>query len=401
MSTPDPLAEAPPPSAEALAHSRRVCARIKAEIEATDEGRLGFDRYMELALYAPGLGYYSAGVHKFGAGGDFVTAPEISPLFSRCLARQCASVLEQLGGGDVLEVGAGSGVMAADMLAELEALAQLPQRYLILELSGDLRRRQQALLAERVPHLAARVEWLERLPEQPLRGIIVGNEVLDALPVKRVMRSAHGWRELCAGCHRGALIEVSREVDDHLAAALQKLPDDLPEGYRTEINTGLAPWLKSLVEVLGEGVMLWLDYGLPRAEYYHPQRFSGTLRCHYRHRAHDDPWRWPGLQDITAWVDFTAVAETATEAGLYLMGYTTQAHFLIGSGLDTLAGDALADPGAGESEAEVRRRLDVASQIKRLTLPEEMGEAFKAVGFTTDPALRLSGFALRDLTNRL
>lgn len=401
MSTPDPLADVSPPSPEALAHSRRVCERIKAEIEATDEGRLGFDRYMELALYAPGLGYYSAGVHKFGAGGDFVTAPEISPLFSRCLARQCAEVLAQIGGGDVLEVGAGSGVMAAEMLIEMDALDQLPQRYFILELSGDLRQRQQALLTERVPQLAPRVEWLDRLPDEPLRGVMVGNEVLDALPVKRVVRSAHGWRELCAGLQRDELIEVSREVDASLAAALQKLPDNLPEGYRTEINTGLAPWLKSLAGVLGEGVMLWLDYGLPRAEYYHSQRFSGTLRCHYRHRAHDDPWRWPGLQDITAWVDFTAVAEVLTEAGLPVIGYTTQANFLLGGGLDVLAAEALQDPGAGESEAETRERLDMASQIKRLTLPSEMGEAFKAIGFATDPALRLSGFALRDLTNRL
>lgn len=397
----DPLADVPAPSPEALAHSRRVCAQIEAEIEATDEGRLGFDRYMELALYAPGLGYYSAGVHKFGAGGDFVTAPEISPLFSRCLARQCAGVLEQLGGGDILEVGAGSGAMAADMLAEMAALEQLPQRYFILELSGELRQRQQTLLAERVPQLASRVEWLDRLPDNPLRGIILGNEVLDALPVKRVMRSAHGWRELCAGIQAGALIEVSREVDDALARQLEKLPGNLPEGYRTEINTGLAPWLKSLTEVLGEGLMLWLDYGLPRAEYYHPQRFGGTLRCHYRHRAHDDPWRWPGLQDITAWVDFSAVAEAVTEAGLHLIGYTTQAHFLLGGGMDVLAGDALGDPGGGESEAQTRQRLDISSQIKRLTLPSEMGEAFKAIGFATDPALTMPGFAMRDLANRL
>ena len=401
MGASDPLADVPPPSPEALAHSQRVAAHIKAEIEATEDGRLGFDRYMELALYAPGLGYYSAGAHKFGADGDFVTAPEISPLFSRCLARQCAGVLEQLGGGDILELGAGSGVMAADMLAELEALGQLPRRYLILELSGDLRQRQQALLAERVPALAERVEWLDRLPEVPLNGIILGNEVLDALPVKRVMRSAHGWRELCAGIHGDKLIEVSRELDDSLAGVVAQLPEALPEGYQTEINTGLAPWLASLIEVLDEGLMLWLDYGLPRAEYYHPQRFTGTLRCHYRHRAHNDPWRWPGLQDITAWVDFSAVAEATTQAGLTLIGYTTQANFLLGGGLDVLAAEALQDPGAGESEAETRQRLDMASQIKRLTLPSEMGEAFKVIGFATDPALSLPGFALRDLADRL
>ena len=397
----DPLADAPPPSPDALAHSQRLQALIAAEIEATDDGRLGFDRYMELALYAPGLGYYSAGARKFGGAGDFVTAPEISPLFSRCLARQCADILETLGGGDVLELGAGSGVMAADMLRELATLDRLPARYLILELSGELRERQQQTLAAQVPELAERVQWLDRLPEQPLRGVILGNEVLDALPVKRVMRSAHGWRELCAGLDGEQFMEVSREPDEALTQALERLPGSLPEGYRTEINTGLAPWLQTLAEMLGEGSMLWLDYGLPRAEYYHPQRLTGTLRCHYRHRAHNDPWRWPGLQDITAWVDFTAVAEALTDAGLGLDGYTTQAHFLLGGGLEALAGAALSDPGAGESEAQVRNRLDVAAQIKRLTLPSEMGEAFKVIGFATDPALAWRGFGLRDMAAKL
>src|SRR5690606_17312019 len=328
----------PLPDADALGHSRRVAEMIRAEIAASG-GSISFRRYMELALYAPGAGYYSAGTEKFGRGGDFVTAPEISPLFSACLARQCAEVLRGTG-GVVLELGAGSGAMACDVLRALEASGDLPDAYLVLERSADLRARQERRLRDALPHLVDRVQWLDRLPEAPIRGVMLANEVADAMPVARgrvkavtaemaVAAEGEGfaWRE----------VQAPADLAEHVRRVLGPVLAELPDGYTTEFNPDLWPWIASLADLLEAGVIFIIDYGYPRAEYYHPDRTDGTLICHFRHRAHWDPFLYPGLQDISASVDFTAVAEAGTDAGLEVLGFTTQAHFLLGLGLAGMA----------------------------------------------------------------
>jgi SAM-dependent MidA family methyltransferase len=383
----------PAPSTEALAHSERLAALIRGEIDAAG-GALGFDRFMELALYAPGLGYYSAGSRKFGEAGDFVTSPELSALFSRCLARQCHEVLEGLGGGEILEFGAGSGVMAADILAELSALGCLPERYGILELSAELRARQQETIREKVPQLAERVVWLEGLPAAGFRGVVLANEVLDAMPVHRFRIAGGEPRELFVVRQGEGFALREGEPGAELAAALAPLRQQtgLGEGYESELNLRAADWVQSLGDFLGQGVALLIDYGFPRSEYYHPQRNRGTLMCHYRHRAHDDALILPGLQDITAHVDFTAVAEAALAAGLAVRGYTSQANFLVANGLTALLAEAGGD---------VKQQLTLAAQVKRLTMPGEMGELFKVMALGRGWERPLQGFALRDERGRL
>ena len=381
------IADLPLPAPEALAHSHKLATHIRTEIAATG-GHIPFARYMELALYAPGLGYYSAGARKFGAVGDFVTAPELSPLFSRCLARQCAEVLGALGGGSILELGAGSGVMAADILLELEHLGALPEHYLILEVSADLRERQRALLGERAPKLLPRVRWLDALPDGHV-GLMLGNEVLDALPVRRFRKTAQGYQEFCVAADsegfRWELAMADVPFGTALANLETTLAAPLPAGYESELCTLLPAFMASLAASLERGALLLMDYGYPRRAFYHAERGMGTLMCHYRQHAHPDPFLYPGLQDITAHVDFTAVAETATAAHLDFAGYTTQAHLLMALGI------------AGMSQGDMR----LAQQVKLLTLPEEMGERFKAIGFTKGMDLPLSGFRLRDLSRQL
>jgi len=367
-----------------------ICARAQEE-----GGALGFDRFMELALYAPGLGYYSGAARKFGRAGDFVTAPEMSPLFSRCLAVQVEQVLAALGGGTVLEFGAGSGVMAADLLAELERRDCLPAEYLILELSADLRARQSALLSERVPHLVERVRWLDRLPEASFSGAVLANEVLDAFAVHRFRIASDGVRSQVVRCtNQGPeahWVAAPESVDKAVRAITAQC--QLPVGYESEINLRLAPWVRALAAVLERGAALLIDYGYPRREYYHPQRDGGTLLCHYRHRAHGDPLLYPGLQDITAHVDFTAVAEAAVDSGLTVAGFATQAHFLIGCGIESLVAESRAT-----DEVEWFRAIEA---VKRLTLPSEMGERFKMMGLTRELDTPLLGFALQDLRGSL
>lgn len=392
---PDDINSLPSPDAEAALHSARLSERIRAEIEAAG-GAVPFLRFMELALYTPGLGYYSAGTRKFGAGGDFVTAPEVSALFSRCVARQCSEVLAQVG-GDILELGAGSGAMAAEVLRELETLKRLPQRYWILELSGELRQRQRATLAARAPHLFERVEWLDGLPEFGFRGIILGNEVLDALPVQRFRISEKGPVVLSVGWDGKSFVWRETDADRALTDFLNTLQEQrgygLPSGYESEFNPRLEAWLASLAERLAAGALLFIDYGYPRAEYYHPQRTRGTLLCHYRHRAHDDPLILPGLQDIATNVDFSALAEAAVSAGLAVSGYTSQAYFLFGCGLEAMLAEI--DP-----EDSVRY-LELARQAKILTLPGQMGERFKAMALTRGIQGQPRGFALFDERGRL
>ena len=381
------LDDLPAPGADALAHSRRLAGHIRDAIAAAG-GRIPFSRYMDLALYAPGLGYYSAGARKFGAAGDFITAPELSPLFSRCLARQCAEVLREVPQGSILELGAGSGLMAADLLLELQALGALPAEYLILEVSADLRERQRQTLIAKATALASRVRWLDAPPEN-FTGAMVGNEVLDALAVERFLKRPGGFDEYCVRVEGDGFAWETRPAGEQLAATLAAfettLAAPLGSGYVSEMNLRLTPLVSSLAASLECGALILMDYGYPRAAYYHPERSMGTLMCHYRQRAHDDPFLYPGLQDITAHVDFTAVAEAGTSSGLELAGYTTQAHFLMALGVAGLGG---AD-------------MKTAQQVKLLTLPEEMGERFKAIGFTKGIETVLSGFALRDLSRQL
>jgi SAM-dependent MidA family methyltransferase len=388
----------PPLSPAEQRHSRALATRIREQLFAAG-GWLSFERFMELALYAPGLGYYSAGSAKLGAGGDFVTAPEVSDLFSRCLARQCAQVLAATG-GDILELGAGTGRMAAVVLAELAAQDLLPQRYAILEVSADLADRQRRRLARLPSALRERVVWLERLPEQPLRGVILANEVADALPCHRFTCRAGAITELGVALASPPTGEEIRFRDDERAAepALERaceamlapLPA-LPEGYTSEVCLQLAPWIASLGEALERGLLLLTDYGLPRRHYYHPQRACGTLRCHFRQRAHDDPYVNLGVQDITAWVDFTRVAEAGAAAGLALGGFATQAGFLLALGIESLA--AVAEDGT--------QRARLAGEALRLLMPEEMGESFKAMALTRDLDTPLAGFAVQDLRQLL
>ncbi|MCW8908409.1 MAG: SAM-dependent methyltransferase [Sedimenticola sp.] len=390
------LSRLPEPDPDARAHSLKLVELIRQEI-AQAGGRLPFDHYMERVLYAPGLGYYAAGARKFGQAGDFVTAPELSPLFARCLARQCSEVLAGLEpGGDILEVGAGSGILAADLLQELERLDSLPGRYLILDLSPELQQRQRRTLSQRVPHLLPRVTWLSAFPGEGFRGVVLANELLDAMPVHRFRVSDGDIQEQFVEA-RGERFELTwREPETPgLAQAVKRVLSGLEveDGFESEINLRAGPWLASLAVSLQQGVVLLIDYGHSRAEYYHPARNRGTLMCHYRHRAHPDPLVYPGLQDITAHVEFTAVAEAAQGAGFQVAGYTTQAYFLMASGLDRLV--AASDPD------DVAGHMALVEGVKRLTLPTEMGERFKVLGLIRDWSAPLLGFAMRDLRERL
>ena len=341
----------------------------------------------------------------FGPDGDFVTAPELSPLFSRCLARQCRQILEQIGGGAIIELGAGTGIMAADILRELQILAALPERYAILETSGELRQRQRQTLAERTPDLLERVVWLDTLPEPGLRGIVLGNEVLDALPVERFRITANGprrlrviWNDADPATPTGTGLAWDEGGEDpELTAAVALIETGLgrhlPVGYVSEYVPHLADWVHAIAEPLAAGALLFVDYGYSHREYYHPERTDGTLLCHYRHRVHADPLILPGLQDITASVDFTAVADAARAAGLELAGYTSQNYFLFGCGLMDLLAEV--------DTADTVRYLEQVRQVKLLTLPGEMGDRFKAIALTRHVEIPLCGFSFRDERGRL
>ncbi|HEY4373906.1 MAG TPA: SAM-dependent methyltransferase [Burkholderiales bacterium] len=383
--SPSPL---PAPAADALAHSGRVTAHIGAEIAAAG-GWLAFERYMDLALYAPGLGYYAAGAAKFGAAGDFVTAPEISSLFGQSLARQVAQVLAA-SSPHVLEFGAGTGKLAADVLNSLGAACQ---SYAILEPSPDLRARQAETLRRLAPAHTAKARWLDQLPAQ-FAGAVIANEVIDAMPVHLVHASEGDITE------RGVTLDAEnrfawadRPASGTVLDEAQTLGLNQEHDYLTEINLAARAWVTALAGMLTKGAALIIDYGFPAREYYHPQRNRGTLMCHYRHHAHADPFLWPGLTDITAHVDFTALADSAEAAGLALAGYTSQAAFLLDCGLT----DLLAQVPAADSA----RYLPLTNQANRLISPAEMGELFKVMLLTRDLAIEPLGFRSSDRSHRL
>ncbi len=365
----------PQPGPDELAHSERLAALIRAEIVAAG-GAIDFARYMELALYAPGLGYYSAGAAKFGATGDFVTAPELGFVFARCLARAIAPSLRETR-GDILELGPGSGALAAQLLVELECLDALPARYLLLERSADLRERQRGRIARDCAHLANRCEWLDAPPARPWCGALIANEVIDALPVRAFMLRSGEIFERKVGVDESGRF-VWREVlaDAGLRTALARIipdPSILPQPYASEICMMLAPWFVEITRQLENGAAWFIDYGYSRAEYYSPHRSNGTLRCHWHHRAHDDPLILPGLQDITTHVDFDALIEAGESTGFRLAAFEPQAQFLIRNGLDEVFAQAHAH------EPDEAARYALAQQVKRLTLPGQMGEAFRVV----------------------
>jgi SAM-dependent MidA family methyltransferase len=386
----------PTPSEQALQHSRAVFARIRDEIESNG-GAIPFARYMELALYAPGLGYYSAGMRKFGRDGDFVTAPEISPLFSRCVGRQIDQVLDHLGTGEVLEVGAGSGILAAEVLTTLAGSGRLPRHYFILETSAELRERQELTIRAHAPGLMDRVIWLDHLPEPGFCGVMIANEVLDAMPAHRFRVETDAPLEWYIGCEGARLVwKLARPVDTTLTKAVRaiecSLDHRLPAGYASEINTLHRPWVHELGQRMSAGLILLIDYGYPRREYYHAQRNQGTLMCYYRHHAHQDPLVLPGLQDISVHVDFTTIAEAAAESELQVSGFTTQSSFLLSAGLIEMSVGAAPDtPGYWA----------MTQQIKQLTLPGEMGELVKFMALTRGIDLPLLGFTTGDLRIRL
>jgi len=397
---PEGINDLPMPELAEQAHSERLIKIIVDEMRQ-GSGAIPFSRYMEQTLYAPGLGYYSAGTRKLGEQGDFITAPEISAIFSQCLALQCQQVLSTISntGGDILEFGAGSGAMAAEILRTLALKQCLPQRYMILDISADLRDRQRRTLEQQVPDLLSRVEWLDTLPEN-FSGVIVGNEVLDAMPVHRIGFDTAEPYELFVTQDAGGGFDWQRQplIDSRLSQQAEAIIGELGAsnfcaGYESEINLAASDWVRSLASILDKGMILLIDYGFPRREYYHPERYTGTLMCHYRHRAHDDPLILPGLQDITAHVDFTAIAEAALDGGLSVSGYTTQAQFLLGAGLPLLL--------EGAHSENFTTQLKLSQQIKKLTLPHEMGELFKVIALTKDMDEPLIGFSLNDQRARL
>ena len=359
----------PQPDTEQQRHSLNLQEHIRQQIQQAG-GWIPFSRYMELCLYAPGLGYYSAGLCKFGPQGDFVTAPELGSLFARTLARCFNRHLEHLNGGDILELGGGSGQLAADVLLQLERDGRLPERWLMLERSADLRRRQQEALQAAVPHLMDRIHWLDVLPENLPAGVVYGNEVLDAMPVEILQLRSDDVHQLGVTAEASLRLQWQQAPETLSECFRQRLPDECQPGYISELCPGLDAWMDAIGGIFQRGYWLFSDYGYRRTAYYHPQRRRGSLQCHYRHRAHDDPLFWPGLQDITAHVDFDAVAEAMHKAGLSVDFIQYQSHFLLEHGLTNLAEASLTE---GDS---LEKSIRIANEIKRLTLPGEMGERF-------------------------
>lgn len=382
-------ANLPTPSPDALAHSERLSELIRHDI-ATQGGWIPFSRFMELALYAPGLGYYTAGARKFGEAGDFITAPELSTLFGRTLAKQLIAVM-RASTPHILELGAGSGKLALDILTELGKRDALPESYSILEVSADLRERQQSLIQERLPHLASRVQWLDALPEK-ISGAVIGNEVLDALPVHLVYWSEGRILERGVGSN-GATFAWQDRIPENTALLAIAKDIIVPDDYLSEVSPAARGLIASLSERLEKGAMIFIDYGFGSAEYYHPQRSRGTLMCHYRHHSHDDPFYLLGLQDITAHVDFTAIAEAAIDHGAHFLGYTSQAHFLINNGVTDLLSEV--------SPEDVRAYAPLSNQLQKLTSPAEMGDLFKVIALGKGMEGPLAGFLRGDMSRRL
>jgi len=384
----------PAPDTDSVAHSQRCADYIRSRIEDAG-GSISFAEYMQHALYAPGLGYYAAGAQKFGVSGDFVTAPEISPLFGYLVARQCAEILGQIDSASIIEFGAGSGRLAVDVLTKLDELGALPERYRILEVSADLRERQEVLLREEAAEYFDRIEWISSIPERH-SGVIIANEVLDALPLERFTRRDTVYQHrVRAGDAGFEILEVAapKKLQDAVEAIEADLGIRLPDGFTSEVSLGAPAWVSDLVGAMQHGVALLFDYGLSRREYYAADRTDGWLRCHFRHHAHNDALILPGIQDITAWVDYTAIAAAAAKVGAGIAGYASQAQFLIGAGLDVELQNM--------TRSSPERQMELSGQVKLLTLPGEMGEHFKCLGVSRGPITQPTAFAFADRTHTL
>ncbi len=388
----------PEPPEELKLVSDKLARIIRAKIELN--GAIGFSDFMEMALYQPGLGYYSAGLHKFGETGDFVTAPLLGDLFARCLAKQVEQVANELDQYEILEAGAGNGVLAADLLKFLEH-SHPPDQYRILERSAYLRQVQKETFSRVVPHWMDRIKWLDKPPDSDWQGVMLANEVLDALTVDRFCITSEGIRQLQVGVDSDRFRWINGScptpIEERVQAIISGLERPPGHGYCSEINTRLSPWLEAITASMNKGVALFIDYGYPRTEYYRPDRRDGTLICHYRHRAHDDPFHWPGLTDISAFVDFTALAEAADYCDLEVSGYTSQAMFLMACGLDKMISNFQSLP--------QKQQILMHNQVRRLTSPTEMGERFQVMalgrGLSEESGLALRGFSLADLRYRL
>ena len=388
----------PEPSQELKCVSTELSSIIQSKIALN--GPIPFSEYMETALYEPGLGYYSAGLQKFGAGGDFVTAPQLGNVFARCLANQIEQVGDALGTYEIIEAGAGSGILAADLLRELEK-GHPPARYRILERSAHLRQVQKETLSQAVPLWMDRISWLDEPPESDWQGVFLANEVLDALTVERFCLQDDGISQLKVSSSPDGFDWHKAPCPQNMLAQVQTLLSTLDQqpssGFCSELNTSLGAWLQAVSASMRKGAALFIDYGFTRRDYYLPQRYNGTLICHYQHRAHSDPFSWPGLTDISASVDFTALAEAADLCGLEVNGYTTQAMFLLGCGLDKILPEF--------EQLSERERLKMNNQVRRLTLPTEMGERFQVMalsrGLDENISENLGGFRYSDLRHRL
>jgi len=388
-------ASLPQPDGLSAKHCARVSDYIRAKVEDAG-GKISFAEFMQEALYAPGLGYYNAGAAKFGAAGDFITAPEISSVFGRILARQSAEVLREIESGEILEFGAGSGKLAVDILTALEALGALPDSYQILEVSADLQERQRLRVQAEIPQLADRVRWISDLP-QNFEGVIVANEVLDALPVERFVRRGSGVLQLCVSLEAERFVWTERTAPDRLASAVAEIEADigrtLEDGYTSEASLAAPRWIDALANCLRHGAVFLFDYGVSRREYYATDRTDGWLRCHFRHHAHSDPLIYAGIQDLTTWIDFSSIAGAAVASGFDLLGYQTQSQFLMGGGLEIEM--------QGFTELPLPRQLELSGQIKTLTLPGEMGENFKCIALGRGAVKTPSTFHFADRTQTL
>jgi len=388
----------PLPDTDAAAHSEKLKQCINEKI-AQEDG-ISFTEYMQTVLYEPGLGYYSAGSTKLGEQGDFVTAPEISPFFSKSIAQAILPVLESIEVCNILEVGAGSGQMATDILLQLEALNKLPQTYYILELSADLRMRQQQLIKQKAPDLFECVTWLDQIPDN-LNAVVLANELLDAMPVVRFRKEIKTISiEYVIEENNNYQAEFKQDETLPFYQRTKQRVDKIEEevgaletGFISEVNFNAEDWISSISDKLNSGIIILIDYGYPQHEYYHAQRNEGTLNCFYRHRHHNDPFIYPGLQDLTAHIDFTAIADSGVSNDLNLIGYTTQSSFLFGAGIAQLVEQNASD--------DVVTQIETANQIKKLTMPYEMGEVVKVIGFSKSCDVSLNAFYFKDMRDHL
>jgi len=360
----------PTPDDASLNHSSIVLEELTKKIN-TNEGWINFADFMQFILYEPGLGYYSSGTRKLGAGGDFTTAPEISNFFGACLANCMIKILHGCPKQMILEIGAGSGQLAFDILTRLDNRGFVLDQYYILELSADLKERQQRLLSKLPNNLLKKVIWLDALPENFITGVILGNEVLDAMPCRRFRIHDEDVYEIGISCNDQRLIEQDKLADEGIKNLVHKIEKELnrkfANGFISEIRPDYKYWFNALSSSLVFGAILFIDYGCSRGEYYSADRSTGTLVCHYKNTAHYDPLFLPGLQDLSAWVDFSLVADVGLEHGFEINSYTSHRDFLMAAGILELV-DQISDQ---------NQRFKINHAVKQLLLPSEMGDTFK------------------------